>query len=153
MDQPANSMLFRPERFGGGYGAVTDGPFANWQTPVGPLERSIAGDGSLMNKRLVDLILARTRSSEIVQGTADTNVMRSCEGQHNAVHVWIGGLMGGTNTAAYEPIFFMHHAYVDCLWHLFQRQQRRLGINTMDDYPETFRYRNCGRFSPRFQAI
>jgi hypothetical protein len=38
---------------------------------------------------------------------------------HNNVHVNIGGLMGSIQTAAEDPIFFLHHANVDRLWDLW----------------------------------
>jgi tyrosinase len=39
---------------------------------------------------------------------------------HNAVHGWVGGSMGDINTAAYDPLFWAHHAMVDRLWSLWQ---------------------------------
>ena len=35
---------------------------------------------------------------------------------HNNVHVQIGGLMGDPDTAALDPIFWLHHANIDRLW-------------------------------------
>ncbi|HEY6276491.1 MAG TPA: tyrosinase family protein [Streptosporangiaceae bacterium] len=35
---------------------------------------------------------------------------------HNAVHDSIGGLMGDPDTAAQDPIFWLHHANIDRLW-------------------------------------
>ncbi len=35
---------------------------------------------------------------------------------HNVVHSALGGLMGDPNTAAEDPIFWLHHANVDRLW-------------------------------------
>lgn len=36
-------------------------------------------------------------------------------GLHNRVHNWMGGSMG-PGTSPNDPIFFLHHAYVDKLW-------------------------------------
>jgi Common central domain of tyrosinase len=41
---------------------------------------------------------------------------------HNDVHVAIGGLMGDPDTAAQDPIFWLHHANIDRLWWLWQKQ-------------------------------
>ena len=41
-------------------------------------------------------------------------------GVHGGVHVRTGGDMGGVPTAAYDPIFFLHHANVDRLWAAWQ---------------------------------
>ena len=35
---------------------------------------------------------------------------------HNLVHVKVGGLMGNPNTAAADPIFWLHHSNIDRLW-------------------------------------
>ncbi len=40
---------------------------------------------------------------------------------HNDVHVAIGGLMGDPDTAAQDPIFWLHHANIDRLWWLWQQ--------------------------------
>jgi tyrosinase len=42
------------------------------------------------------------------------------EGIHNSVHVWVGGTMGQIPWAAYDPIFWAHHAMIDRLWRLWQ---------------------------------
>jgi tyrosinase len=35
---------------------------------------------------------------------------------HNDIHVQIGGLMGNPDTAALDPIFWLHHCNIDRLW-------------------------------------
>jgi hypothetical protein len=35
---------------------------------------------------------------------------------HNVVHVAVGGWMGNPNTAAADPIFWLHHCNIDRLW-------------------------------------
>lgn len=40
---------------------------------------------------------------------------------HNNVHGWVGGTMGEVAWAAYDPIFWAHHAMVDRAWRLWQR--------------------------------
>jgi tyrosinase len=42
------------------------------------------------------------------------------ENIHNGVHVWVGGTMGEIPWAAYDPIFYAHHAMIDRLWRLWQ---------------------------------
>jgi Common central domain of tyrosinase len=41
---------------------------------------------------------------------------------HNDIHVTIGGLMGDPDTAAEDPIFWLHHANIDRLWWFWERQ-------------------------------
>jgi tyrosinase len=42
------------------------------------------------------------------------------EGIHNSVHLWVGGAMTLISVAAYDPIFWAHHAMIDRLWYLWQ---------------------------------
>lgn len=39
---------------------------------------------------------------------------------HGGVHVWAGGTMRDIANAAYDPVFWAHHAMVDRLWRLWQ---------------------------------
>lgn len=39
---------------------------------------------------------------------------------HDSVHVWVGGDMGDTTTAGFDPIFFAHHTMIDRIWYLWQ---------------------------------
>ena len=39
---------------------------------------------------------------------------------HGGVHVWTGGTMRDIANAAYDPIFWAHHAMVDRVWRLWQ---------------------------------
>ena len=47
------------------------------------------------------------------------------EDLHNTVHVWTGGPeghMGRIPFAAFDPIFWAHHAMIDRIWRLWQLQ-------------------------------
>jgi tyrosinase len=39
---------------------------------------------------------------------------------HDTVHVWVGGTMGQVDWAAYDPLFWAHHANVDRAWRIWQ---------------------------------
>lgn len=41
---------------------------------------------------------------------------------HGAVHVTIGGDMGGFNTAGLDAVFWLHHCNIDRLWEVWDRQ-------------------------------
>jgi tyrosinase len=41
---------------------------------------------------------------------------------HNGVHVWVGGTMSDIATAAYDPLFWAHHAMIDRLWRMWELQ-------------------------------
>ncbi|XP_052819006.1 tyrosinase-like protein [Mya arenaria] len=136
MENPVNSILFSPPFLGNGDGFVTSGPFANWQTPSGPLTRNIAEASRLLSKEVIQMILTRCRTREISDPTAQPQF--NLEIAHGGPHVWIGGQMAGLNTAAHDPVFFMHHAFIDYIWELFRiRQFRFCGVNPSRDYPPT----------------
>ncbi|KAH3859074.1 hypothetical protein DPMN_101720 [Dreissena polymorpha] len=42
---------------------------------------------------------------------------------HDGVHDWVGGDMSHVAFAAYDPLFLMHHAFIDYIWEQFRRQQ------------------------------
>lgn len=44
---------------------------------------------------------------------------------HGAVHVGVGGLMGSFNTAALDPVFWMHHANIDRIWEIWRTMPDR----------------------------
>jgi tyrosinase len=44
------------------------------------------------------------------------------EGMHGGVHTWVGGAMTLISVAAYDPVFWAHHAMIDRLWYLWQLQ-------------------------------
>lgn len=50
------------------------------------------------------------------------NAQSSVNGPHGSVHGAIGGNMGFVNSAAQDPIFWVHHAQVDRLWNLWLAQ-------------------------------
>jgi tyrosinase len=42
------------------------------------------------------------------------------ESVHDGIHMWVGGTMGDISVAAYDPIFWAHHAMIDRCWYLWQ---------------------------------
>jgi tyrosinase len=48
------------------------------------------------------------------------------ENIHNGVHGWVGGVMGVIPWAAFDPIFWAHHAMIDRIWSLWQLNHRPL---------------------------
>jgi tyrosinase len=43
------------------------------------------------------------------------------EKAHNAVHLYVGGTMGEIPTSAADPLFWMHHSFVDRLWNQWMK--------------------------------
>jgi tyrosinase len=46
---------------------------------------------------------------------------------HGGVHMWVGGHMTQIDFAAYDPIFWAHHAMVDRIWRIWQNRHGRAG--------------------------
>ncbi|KAH9495708.1 hypothetical protein Btru_016111 [Bulinus truncatus] len=52
---------------------------------------------------------------------------------HGGPHVFVGGSMSVLNTAAFDPVFYLHHAYIDYIFERFRARLRSIGVN-----PETY---------------
>jgi tyrosinase len=63
---------------------------------------------------------------------------------HNHVHDWVGGIMSDTSFSPVDPVFWLHHAEVDRLWHLWQLNHAKGHPNLsgksakMDPWTETY---------------
>ncbi|PCH98003.1 MAG: hypothetical protein COB85_02340 [Bacteroidetes bacterium] len=70
------------------------------------------------------------------------------DGPHNSVHGWVGGDMGSLPDAPGDPLFWMHHAMIDKIWHDWQQTHpgevpNLSGIDaTMDPWSETASFVN-----------
>jgi tyrosinase len=63
---------------------------------------------------------------------------------HNSVHSWVGGILDNTRLSPADPAFWLLHAEVDRLWHIWQiRYPGRHpaltgGDRVMDPWPESY---------------
>ncbi len=58
------------------------------------------------------------------------------EDLHNQVHVWVGGTMSEIPVAAFDPLFWAHHAMIDRLWALWQQAHPGAGAGPVPrDHP------------------
>ncbi|XP_060075287.1 uncharacterized protein LOC132554976 [Ylistrum balloti] len=137
MPQPTDSIVWTPEFFGEGFGNVASGPFAGWPHVPSPdrvpLLRNIGNDGSLVSDRAVNAIMSAFSHFDVTEPAPPPQM--TFEAIHNAVHVWIDGQMSGISTSPQDPIFFMHHAFIDYLWSVFRNVVRNSGVNPENDYP------------------
>ncbi|XP_071173610.1 uncharacterized protein [Mytilus edulis] len=136
LEDPTHSVIWSDIFLGNGDGVVRTGPYGNWKTPSGPLVRNIGSMGQLLSSSRIGRILSKNRTEDISEPTApyDTNLER----QQYLVNRWIGGgggQMSDLNSAAHDPAYFNHLAYVDYIWEQFRMLQRQQGINPAKDYP------------------
>ncbi|MEO3974856.1 tyrosinase family protein [Streptomyces sp. CAU 1734] len=140
IDRSPTSSLWAPDFLGGagrfGDQQVMDGPFAhstgNWpitvQVDTHPfLRRTLGGFQHLPVQSDIDQALAvPTYDAPPWNENAPGSFRNTIEGNwgpglHNAVHNWVGGQMGQP-VSPNDPVFFMHHAFIDKLWADWQRR-------------------------------
>jgi tyrosinase len=58
------------------------------------------------------------------------------EDLHNRVHVWVGGTMSEIPVAAFDPVFWTHHAMIDRLWAIWQQRHPGAAVGSVPlDFP------------------
>jgi tyrosinase len=57
-----------------------------------------------------------TAAQTAMSATSFSSFQNQMNGVHGSVHVRTGGDMASVPTAAYDPIFYLHHANIDRLW-------------------------------------
>lgn len=135
MTDPMQSVVFSDGFFGPGVGEPTTGPFRGWRqvSPDTIFQRNVGSGGTLYTHTGIQNILQRTRNRQILLPTADPEA--NFELQHGGPHSYVGGTMNNLQRAAYDPIFFSHHAFVDQIWERFRYGSRNAGVDTETDYP------------------
>ncbi|MEV6841620.1 tyrosinase family protein [Streptomyces sp. NPDC051133] len=134
VDNAADSPLWSDDFLGGdGQGSdsrVTSGPFAfnggSWALNVRVdgrtfLRRALGRGGEeLPTQADVDSVLAAATYDAPPWNSESEGFRNSLEGWrganlHNRVHVWVGGNMA-TGASPNDPVFWLHHCFIDKLW-------------------------------------
>ncbi|KAI1721618.1 common central domain of tyrosinase domain-containing protein [Ditylenchus destructor] len=144
LPNPRDSILWTPEFMGGSdaAGNVNSGPFTPWRTISGRANvlRHVGAQGTLFQEREIAYILQQTQIENVLAFTSprqgcmirtDWNVL---EYTHGNVHIFVGGDMLDQSTSANDPIFYLHHSFVDLIWELW-RQQRQTRFDRENAYP------------------
>ncbi|MFH9725543.1 tyrosinase family protein [Streptomyces sp. NPDC017254] len=143
VDRTSRSSIWAPDFLGGTGrardGQVTDGAFARsgnrWTITVRVdgrdyLRRDLgAGGRQLPTRAEVDSVLAMETYDTAPWNSSSDGFRNHLEGWrgvnlHNRVHVWVGGQMG-TGVSPNDPVFWMHHAFIDKLWADWQARHPR----------------------------
>lgn len=74
-----------------------------------------------------------------LDNTSQGGLRSYVEIMHNQVHNWVGGDMQ-TAGACNDPVFFLLHSYIDCIWHSWQMQHGVDNYQPSSDAPEWLRY-------------
>ena len=119
---PADSAIWTQDYLGNNDGPVTSGPFKDWVNlpHCAPnLRRNTGHGGKCFQDADVDYVMGRTMFADLISPSQPR-----FEGDHGQVHVFVGGNMGGTVCAPADPLFYMHHAFIDCIWEEFRRNHQ-----------------------------
>lgn len=135
-DNPKDAPIWQDDLMGGdgdGNGIVKTGPFREGQwvivnkngSDAGPLLREFGkGAPTLASQSDVDNALNTTpydaypwnaKSNPSFRNRLEGWYGDKTPGLHNRTHVWVGGSMAPM-TSPNDPVFFMHHCFVDKLW-------------------------------------
>ncbi|KAK6055335.1 common central domain of tyrosinase [Cooperia oncophora] len=141
LPDPRDSIMFSPMFMGemDGAGQVVRGPFAGFRTLEGRpnILRRLATEGKLFTEANINNLLNQNEIQNVLAYTAPQNgcpfrpYFGALEYTHSSVHLWIGGDMKPPSTSANDPIFFLHHCFVDFIWEMWrQTRQNRFARET-----------------------
>ncbi|XP_048745321.2 tyrosinase-like protein 2 [Ostrea edulis] len=129
---PNNSVIFTDVFLGNSDGIVRTGPFKYWKDLENcTLQRSPNFNNSmrLMSPNIIDTIQNNLSVHHMKQIVYDENDdWTTLEGQHNHAHDWVGGMMSILDDSPRDPVFFLHHAFIDYTWTKFIRKQQKLFV-------------------------
>ncbi|CAA95805.2 Putative tyrosinase-like protein tyr-3 [Caenorhabditis elegans] len=137
-----DSILWTNEFMGDANGEVNNGPFRSWKTVENKpaITRAVGAQGKGYSEDEINTMLGQT---DIAQVLAFSAPQRGCPYQpnfnvpeytHGNPHIYVGGDMLETSTAANDPIFWMHHSFVDLLWEMY-RQSKQTRATRETAYP------------------
>jgi tyrosinase len=92
-----------------------------------------------------DPALTREVGMELLSLEQFTDFSRALEDIHDFIHGWVGGTMSELSTAAFDPVFYAHHANIDRIWWMWQLQHGNSSIPsewldyTLPPFPYTVR--------------
>ncbi|WAR00160.1 TYR1-like protein, partial [Mya arenaria] len=131
LPRPADSLVWSPCFFGNGVGKITEGPFAGMFGGFNvDIVRDYAPGGKcppeLISKNDFDRLMKFCYFKNITTGSGPYyGNPNNLELLHDNVHDWVGGDMSQIAFSSFDPVFWMHHTYIDYVWERFRRHQKK----------------------------
>jgi hypothetical protein len=99
---------------------IPNAPFKDWSSRVRRQHK--VRRGFTAGIETLDTFVSSSNMGTLIHQTSQSFAAFSAylEGVHNSPHVAINGDMGDITTAANDPIFYSHHAYIDMIWRRWQ---------------------------------
>ncbi|KAK3377598.1 hypothetical protein B0H63DRAFT_477473 [Podospora didyma] len=118
---------------------VTDGPFANLTVNIGPGFKS---QPRCVNRKITDAFSSQTGATYVASAIKGSTYKEALDaiysGPHLLGHMALSMMNGDSITSSGDPLFFMHHGFVDKMWRDWQLKDltKRLkdisGLNAQD---------------------
>uniref|UniRef100_A0A8R1TKT0 ShKT domain-containing protein n=1 Tax=Onchocerca volvulus TaxID=6282 RepID=A0A8R1TKT0_ONCVO len=140
---PEDSVLWTNELMGttNARGEVTGGDFANFVTFENHphIRREVGRQGSPFKESDLNWFLQQNRMENVLAFTAPRQGCRyhanynALEYTHGNAHIFVGGDMYDPYTSGNDPVFYLHHSFVDYIWEMY-RQQKQTRYQRENDY-------------------
>ena len=134
-DESRTTIMWSEMFAGNVEGDVVTGPFKNWEIfyPVDnktKLFRETVPEGGLFtDKDVADVIDAPDLRG--ISWFVDPTL----EFVHGTVHDYIGGVLGDLGASPSDPLFFMLHSFVDCIFEWHRQDKIARGADVRYNYP------------------
>ena len=133
--ESTKSALFSDRLMGSCSGPVKGGIMGNgWNSTIGEIVRNCGTDGPLMTDEMVYNVTRQTRMRDICG--EDSEIGNDLEHHHNGAHRWADGNLALLSTSVFDPLFWIHHTFIDLVWEYFRQNSKAAGVNIVEDYPE-----------------
>ncbi|MCP9257945.1 hypothetical protein DINM_001113 [Dirofilaria immitis] len=143
LPNPEDSVMWTIELMGttDAGGAVTGGDFANFDTfeKHPHIRREVGRQGSPFKESDLNWFLRQNRMENVLAFTAPRQGCQyranynALEYTHGNVHIFVGGDMYDPYTSGNDPVFYLHHSFVDYIWEMY-RQQKQTRYQRENDY-------------------
>ncbi|KAI6218693.1 Tyr-5 [Aphelenchoides fujianensis] len=134
---PKDSVMFSRHLMGepNEDGDVYDSPFHNFTTldnrPTFNRQLGNQDDGEVVNNARIEWVLKQKNVSRVLaysmplMGCTDYKMDdRFLEYSHDYLHYYVDGDMQDRTTSSNDPIFFLHHSFIDSIWELWRQRHQ-----------------------------